>query len=160
MRLGRRACRSVAQSRSRPSAASEPNPLHGSRCVMVRAADDDEAPSTSYQNSLEVTIKRKSKQIEAKLMELGMEGLEERLSSATQTPAQVREHTSIGHAASAAAATAWFYSAKVMPQRSGTASIEPTRCSNSRWAGVSRRHSRTAHPPCLCLIRLCVLLFS
>lgn len=49
--------------------------------------DDDEAPSTSYQNSLELTIKRKSKQVEAKLLELGMEGLEERLSSATQNPA-------------------------------------------------------------------------
>lgn len=56
---------------------------------MTRAADDDDAPSTSYQNSLELTIKRKSKQVEAKLLELGMEGLEERLSSATQNPAQV-----------------------------------------------------------------------
>jgi hypothetical protein len=44
-------------------------------------------PTTSYQNSLEITIKRKSKQVEAALQELGMEGLEERLSSATQNPA-------------------------------------------------------------------------
>jgi hypothetical protein len=33
------------------------------------------------------THRRKSRQIEAKLQELGMEGLEERLSSATQNPA-------------------------------------------------------------------------
>lgn len=59
------------------------------RRILVRAAEDDEAPSTSYQNSLEVTIKRKSKQVEAQLLELGMEALEERLSSATQNPAQV-----------------------------------------------------------------------
>lgn len=57
-------------------------------CVAARAADDEEAPSTSYQNSLQITIKRKSKQVEAALQELGMEGLEERLSSATQNPAQ------------------------------------------------------------------------
>ncbi len=55
----------------------------------VRAApgDGEDAPSTSYQNSLETTIKRKSVQVEAALKELGLEALEERLSSATQTPA-------------------------------------------------------------------------
>jgi hypothetical protein len=59
------------------------------RYIAARAAggDDDDVPSTSYQNSLEITIKRKSKQVEAALQELGMEGLEERLSSATQNPA-------------------------------------------------------------------------
>jgi indole-3-glycerol phosphate synthase len=55
--------------------------------VKAKGSDDDDAPATSYQNSLETTIKRKSKQVEAALQELGMEALEERLSSATQNPA-------------------------------------------------------------------------
>lgn len=88
--LGGGACGSVARSHIRRTKRPTSNHAAATRRVIVRAADDDEAPSTSYQNSLEVTIKRKSKQIEAKLLELGMEGLEERLSSATQTPAQVK----------------------------------------------------------------------
>jgi hypothetical protein len=55
--------------------------------VQAKGSDDDDVPTSSYQNSLETTIKRKSKQVEAALQELGMEGLEERLSSATQNPA-------------------------------------------------------------------------
>ncbi|KAI8464154.1 MAG: hypothetical protein J3K34DRAFT_441386 [Monoraphidium minutum] len=50
-----------------------------------RDQDDDAAPSTSY-NSLAVTIKRKQRQLEAQLTELGMEALDERLQSATQVP--------------------------------------------------------------------------
>lgn len=62
------------------------------RCLRMPKAkpaddDDDEAPSTSY-NQLEATIKRKQVQVEAALQELGMEGLEERLQSATQSPAR------------------------------------------------------------------------
>eukprot|EP00775_Hariotina_reticulata_P009698 gene9698-9857_t len=48
---------------------------------------DDDQPVPSQHNQLEATIKRKSRQVEAALAELGIEGLEERLSSATQNPA-------------------------------------------------------------------------
>lgn len=50
-----------------------------------RDQDDDDAPSTSY-NSLAVTIRRKQRQVESQLQELGMESLDDRLQLATQAP--------------------------------------------------------------------------
>ncbi|KAF8072570.1 hypothetical protein HT031_000230 [Scenedesmus sp. PABB004] len=78
----------AAQRRRGAAAALLPRPPRRERgSPACRAADDEDTPSTSYQSSLEITIKRKSKQVEAALLELGMEGLEERLSSATANPA-------------------------------------------------------------------------
>lgn len=58
-----------------PCAGAQPNPK-----------PDDEPPKTPL-NALEQTIRRKQKQLEASIRELGMEALDERLQSATQMPA-------------------------------------------------------------------------
>ncbi|GBF99220.1 indole-3-glycerol-phosphate synthase [Raphidocelis subcapitata] len=59
----------------------------GQRCRTAAAGGGgaDDAPSTSY-NHLSATIKRKQRQVESQLTELGMEALDERLQSATQAP--------------------------------------------------------------------------
>jgi len=57
--------------------------------------------------------RRKSRQVEAALQELGMEGLEERLSSATQNPAspayRLSRLVSIGHTETASDVTSQFF---------------------------------------------------
>lgn len=55
-------------------------------CQAKKKDDDDDAPPTAI-NRLEVSIKRKQKEIESALMELGDEGIEERLKSAVENPA-------------------------------------------------------------------------
>ncbi|EFJ49598.1 hypothetical protein VOLCADRAFT_104174 [Volvox carteri f. nagariensis] len=57
-------------------ASSSPNP----------SGPDDEPPKTPP-NALEATIRRKQRELEAAIRELGMEALDERLQSATQVPA-------------------------------------------------------------------------
>jgi hypothetical protein len=63
--------------------------LHARRKIAARARgkDDDDDPIVLPPNLLEQTIKMKSKQVEAQLLEYGQEALEERLQGSLQVPA-------------------------------------------------------------------------
>ena len=55
--------------------------------VKAQNSNEDVPESGGKGNALSVTVKRKQKQMENLLQEMGMEALEDRLQSATATPA-------------------------------------------------------------------------
>ncbi|GFR47518.1 hypothetical protein Agub_g9140 [Astrephomene gubernaculifera] len=81
-RFNRAACR-AATGRLLSNRAAAGGPSSGGNSPA-----DDEPPKLPSGNALEATIRRKQRELEAAIRELGMEALDERLRSAAQLPAR------------------------------------------------------------------------
>ena len=70
------------------SSNAAPRTRHKQRWTVKNQQDDSSGAAQGRPNALTVTVKRKQKQIADLLQELGLETLEERLQSATSSPAR------------------------------------------------------------------------